>query len=331
MKPFVPKSSSPSVLETLITKPTRGKLRSCMEMLAKKKRSVKRKPPSSPKGYPPTRGKILKVGASSSPSPAVGAGGSLRRADEPPLEVLPISVWSPSSRGGSPPPAMPNEVTGNRDHFEAAGVEDSLLSHAELAVRVISSILRDSDLRKVGALPVEEALALLLQRNASVRPSAFVDFFLYYSILLADFFFFFFFWQVATYVKGIARRASLTEGSARAMKSYKAKVASLTSERVCLQAQIRELTEELVKHKSDLKHALVARARDEDKEKEARKDAKVVEDELQLAKEELQAVKGDLWAKMAALEQARQEALEAGNTVEFLTEELGRLRMDLAR
>ena len=115
------------------------------------------------------------------------------------------------------------------------------------------------------------------------------------------------------------------------MKSYKAKVASLTSERACLQAQIRELTEELVKHKSDLKHASVARARAEDKENEAQKDAKVADDELRLAREKLQAVKGDLCAKMAALEWALQEALEAGNFVECLTEDLGRLWMDLAR
>ena len=100
---------------------------------------------------------------------------------------------------------------------------------------------------------------------------------------------------------------------------------------VGVQAQIRELIEELVKHMSDLKHALVARARGEDKEKEARKDAKVVEDKLRLAREELQAVKGDLWTKMAALERARQKALETGNSMECLTEELGRLRMDLAR
>ena len=46
---------------------------------------------------------------------------------------------------------------------------------------------------------------------------------------------------------------------------------------------------------------------------------------MRLAKEELQAVKGDLWAKIAALERARQEALEAGNSVERLTEELGKL------
>ena len=34
---------------------------------------------------------------------------------------------------------------------------------------------------------------------------------------------------------------------------------------------------------------------------------------------------------MTALERARQEALEAGNSVECLTEELDRLRIDLAR
>ena len=63
---------------------------------------------------------------------------------------------------------------------------------------------------------------------------------------------------MATYEKGLARRASLTEGSAT--KSYKAKVASLISERVGLRAQIRDLTEELMKHRSDLKHASMARA-----------------------------------------------------------------------
>ena len=44
-----------------------------------------------------------------------------------------------------------------------------------------------------------------------------------------------------------------------------------------------------------------------------------------MAREKLQAVKGDLWAKIAALERASQEALEADNSVERLTEELGRL------
>ena len=119
------------------------------------------------------------MGASSLPSSAVGAGDSSGKADEPPLEVLPISVWSPTSRGAAPPLAMPNEVMGNRDRFEATGDEDSLLSHAKLTTRVVSSILRDFDLRRVGTLPVEEALALLLQGFAFVRLSAFVDLFLY--------------------------------------------------------------------------------------------------------------------------------------------------------
>ena len=140
---------------------------------------MKWKPPSSPEGCPPARDKILKVGTYPLPSSAVGAGDSSGGANESPLEALPISVWSPTSKGTAPPPTMPDEVIGNRDRSEALGNEDSLLSHAELAAWAISSILRDSDLKRVGALPIEEALAFLLQGTASVRPSAFVDLFLY--------------------------------------------------------------------------------------------------------------------------------------------------------
>ena len=57
---------------------------------------------------------------------------------------------------------MSDKVTGNHDCFDVVGDEDSLLSHAELAAGDVSSILRDSDLRRVGAFPIEEALALLL-------------------------------------------------------------------------------------------------------------------------------------------------------------------------
>ena len=180
MRPPVSRSSSPSISEPLIAKPTWGELRSHLEVLVKKKMRVKWKYLSLLEGCPPARGKILMVGASfSSPSSTIGAGDSSGRAAEPLLEFLPILVWSPTSRGATPPPAIPDEVMGNRDHFEAVGDEDSLLSHVELAIGAVSSILRDSDLRKVDALPVEEALALLLQGTASVSPSAFVDFFLY--------------------------------------------------------------------------------------------------------------------------------------------------------
>ena len=176
MKPSLPpvsKSSSSFALEPLVAKPTREELRARLEVLAKKKRSVKRKTQPSPKGCPPAWGKILKVGVSSSPSSTIGVGDSSGRAIEPPLEVLPISVWSPASQGAELPPPMPNDV--GRGHFGAVGDEDSLVSHVELVARAGSSILRDSDLKKVDALSVEEALALMLKGTASVRPSSFDD------------------------------------------------------------------------------------------------------------------------------------------------------------
>ena len=43
-----------------------------------------------------------------------------------------------------------------------------LLLNAELAVGAVSSILKDSDLKRSSALPIEEALALSLQGVASV-------------------------------------------------------------------------------------------------------------------------------------------------------------------
>ena len=55
-----------------------------------------------------------------------------------------------------------------RKRPEADGDGDSLLFNAELKVGAVSSILRDSDLKRSGALPVEEALALSLQGVASV-------------------------------------------------------------------------------------------------------------------------------------------------------------------
>ena len=83
------------------------------------------------------------------------------------------------SWGAAPPPIILDEVRRDRDCFDAAGSEDSLLSHTELAIGVISSIICCSNLRKVHALSVEEALALPFQGTSSVRSSAFVDPFLY--------------------------------------------------------------------------------------------------------------------------------------------------------
>ena len=58
---------------------------------------------------------------------------------------------------------------------------------------------------------------------------------------------------------------------------------------------------------------------------------KVAEDELRLAREELQTIKGDLRVKVTMLDRVRQKALEAGSSMERLTEELDKLRMNLER
>ena len=57
-----------------------------------------------------------------------------------------------------------------------------LLANAELAVGVVSSVIRDSDLKMVEALCVEEALALSLQGTVLVCQSAFF----YLSCCLVD-------------------------------------------------------------------------------------------------------------------------------------------------
>ena len=82
-------------------------------------------------------------------------------AAEPPLEVMSISVWSPPAQSAEPPPSIAEDL--GRERLEADGDEYSLLSNAELAASTISSILRDSDLKRSDALPVEEALALSLR------------------------------------------------------------------------------------------------------------------------------------------------------------------------
>ena len=152
---------------------------------------------------------------------------------EPPLEVLPIYVWSPTSRVAAPSPAMLDEM--RRDRFGAVGSEDSLLSHTKLAAGVVSSILRDSDLKKVDALSIEEALFFCFRESLMYVQAPSPIIFFIVSVLLTDRLFLVL-WQVATYAKGLARRANLTKGSTKATKSYKAKVASLTSERSGLRA-----------------------------------------------------------------------------------------------
>ena len=175
-------------------KPTKGELLARVETLYRKSRSVKRKTLDSPEKGRPSWGKVPKLGVSSSspsthvrvlgqvlpppsdvpraPSSQPHSGSTAKardssgRAVEPPLEVMPITVWSPHVQSAEPPSSRAEEL--RRKRPEVDGVGDSLLLNVELAVGAISSILGDSDLKRSGTLPVEEALALSLQGVASV-------------------------------------------------------------------------------------------------------------------------------------------------------------------
>ena len=73
---------------------------------------------------------------------------------------MPITVWGPPAQSVEPLPSRAEELGMKCPEDDGDG--DSLLFNAELAAGAISSILRDSDLKRSGALPVKEALALSL-------------------------------------------------------------------------------------------------------------------------------------------------------------------------
>ena len=123
----------------------------------------------------------------------------------------------------------------------------------------------------------------------------------------------------------------MTESSTKATKAYKAKVASLTSERVELPARIQSLIEDVMGYKFDMKHTSTAKARAEDREKKAIEGLRVVKDELRVVKEEFQAAKEELCTKAVALDRACREAFEAKSLVERLAKECNALRGDFQR
>ena len=83
---------------------------------------------------------------------------------------MPITVWNPPSESARPPPRRVEELKRKYSKSRFGEDKDSLLFNAELAAGAISSVLKDSDLGRSKALPVDEALALSLQRVASVSP-----------------------------------------------------------------------------------------------------------------------------------------------------------------
>ena len=166
-------------------KPIKEELLARVETLSRKSRSAKRKNLDSVKKDCPAWGKVPKLGASSSsPSTHVRISGQVllppaeipkalspvlallqrqktpRRTAEQPLEVMPNTVWNPPAQSVKPPSSREKEL--KRKVSETEGDGDSLLLNAELVAGAVSSILKDSNLKRLGALPVEEALALSL-------------------------------------------------------------------------------------------------------------------------------------------------------------------------
>ena len=75
---------------------------------------------------------------------------------------MPITVWNPPTKTARSPPRRAEELKRKDPESKIDEDGDSLLLNAELAAGAVSSILKDSDLEKSKALPVDESLALSL-------------------------------------------------------------------------------------------------------------------------------------------------------------------------
>ena len=172
---------------------------------------------------------------------------------------------------------------------------DSLLLNAELAAGAVSSILKNSDLERSKALPVDEALALSLQGVASISSytmSCRFRFKLNVGLVLdVDFVLDV---QVAIHLKGLAQKAKLNERHVKAARVFKAKVASLASEQTELQEWVQRMTEEVEKLKSDLNNTMSARARAKSREDEVRNSLTAVKGELLEVRGELRVAQNYL-------------------------------------
>ena len=121
--------------------------------------------------------------------------------------------------------------------------------------------------------------------------------------------------QAATHLKGLADKAKLNEKHVKIARIYKAKVASLTSERAELQEIAQHMTEEIERLKSDLKHTSSARARAERREDEVRSS-------LTTAEGELREVRGELQVTQNGLVETREGLRSAQSELQLVTEEL---------
>ena len=194
-RPLPPSTMGVSPIGLSVTTHTRGEILAQLGTLSRKPRSSKRKKSSYAEKDWPVSVKVQKLGAlptsssrnseqaqspvaeapmvtiSSPPSESVAKAKSLLGgAVDQPLAVMPITVWNPPSESSRPPLRRVEKFKRKNPEPKGDEDEDSLLINAEIAAGAISSVLRDSDLGRSKALPVDEALALSLQGVASVSP-----------------------------------------------------------------------------------------------------------------------------------------------------------------
>ena len=191
LRPSPPSTMKVPPVGPSAAKPTRGELLAQLEMVSWKPRSGKRKTSDSVEKDRPSLVKVPKLGASSSSSSshihksgrvmapivlssrshsgsAAEAEGPSGGAVEQPLAITPITVWNPPTKKVKLPSRRAEEARRKDPEPQIGEDGDSLLHNAELAAGAVLSILKDSDLKRSVALPVDEALALSLQGVASV-------------------------------------------------------------------------------------------------------------------------------------------------------------------
>ena len=192
-RPSPPSTLGVSSVGLTAATPTRGEILAHLGAMSRKPRSAKRKKSNSTEKDWPVPAKVQKLGASpTSPArepklapsplaeapvvlsppppskPVIEAKSLLGAAVEQPFAVMPITVWNPPSENARSPPRRTAELKRKKPKPKVDKNMDSLLSNAELAAGAVSSILKDSDLGRSKALPVDEALALSLQGVASI-------------------------------------------------------------------------------------------------------------------------------------------------------------------
>ena len=192
-RPSPPSALGVSPIGLTAATPTRGEILVHLGEMSRKPRSAKRKQPNSSEKDRPVQTKVHKLGASptsparepkraslplaeaplvlnsSAPSkPDIEAKSLLGAVVKQPLTVMPITVWNPPSEDAQSSPRRAAELKRKKLKPRVNEDKDSLLSNTELAAGAVSSILEDFDLGRSKGIPVDEALALSLQRVASV-------------------------------------------------------------------------------------------------------------------------------------------------------------------